>query len=377
MIYLDNAASSKPTRLALDSYAKLAELSFANASSPHKAGREANRYLEEARKRILKALRLEKTHSILFTSGATEGNNLALKGVAFQYASRGKKIVSCLAEHSSVKNALKELQDQFGFEVVYLPVNSEGKVDPEELKKAMDNQTILVSLMAVNNEIGSINDVKTLASIVHQYPKAYFHVDATQAIGKEDFEYSCADLLTFSGHKFGGLKGNGALCYKKTIKFLPLASGGDQEYGYRSGTVDMPGAYAMSLALEEALKELPAHKAKAKELMSALEKGLKENPLIAINSPKDHTPFLVNFSLLQHKASVVLEALSEKEIYVSSHSACDEKKLAPSETLLCMGYDEGRADNAIRVSFSPNNTVEEVETFLQTLSQILTEVKTR
>ena len=377
MIYLDNAASSKPTRLALDSYAKLAELSFANASSPHKAGREANRYLEEARKRILKALRLEKTHSILFTSGATEGNNLALKGVAFQYASRGKKIVSCLAEHSSVKNALKELQDQFGFEVVYLPVNSEGKVDPEELKKAMDNQTILVSLMAVNNEIGSINDVKTLASIVHQYPKAYFHVDATQAIGKEDFEYSCADLLTFSGHKFGGLKGNGALCYKKTIKFLPLASGGDQEYGYRSGTVDMPGAYAMSLALEKALKELPAHKAKAKELMGALEKGLKENPLIAINSPKDHTPFLVNFSLLKHKASVILEALSEKEIYVSSHSACDEKKVAPSETLLCMGYEEGRADNAIRVSFSPSNTVEEVETFLQTLSQILTEVKTR
>ena len=377
MIYLDNAASSKPTRLALDSYAKLAELSFANASSPHKAGREANRYLEEARKRILKALRLEKTHSILFTSGATEGNNLALKGVAFQYASRGKKIVSCLAEHSSVKNALKELQDQFGFEVVYLPVNSEGKVDPEELKKAKDSQTILVSLMAVNNEIGSINDVKTLASIVHQYPKAYFHVDATQAIGKEDFEYSCADLLTFSGHKFGGLKGNGALCYKKTIKFLPLASGGDQEYGYRSGTVDMPGAYAMSLALEEALKELPAHKAKAKELMGALEKGLKENPLLAINSPKDHTPFLVNFSLLKHKASVILEALSEKEIYVSSHSACDEKKVAPSETLLCMGYEEGRADNAIRVSFSPSNTVEEVETFLQTLSQILTEVKTR
>ena len=377
MIYLDNAASSKPTRLALDSYAKLAELSFANASSPHKAGREANRYLEEARKRILKALRLEKTHSILFTSGATEGNNLALKGVAFQYASRGKKIVSCLAEHSSVKNALKELQDQFGFEVVYLPVNSEGKVDPEELQKAMDNQTILVSLMAVNNEIGSINDVKALASIVHQYPKAYFHVDATQAIGKEDFEYSCADLLTFSGHKFGGLKGNGALCYKKTIKFLPLASGGDQEYGYRSGTVDMPGAYAMSLALEEALKELPAHKAKAKELMGALEKGLKENPLLAINSPKDHTPFLVNFSLLKHKASVILEALSEKEIYVSSHSACDEKKVAPSETLLCMGYEEGRADNAIRVSFSPSNTMEEVETFLQTLSQILTEVKTR
>ena len=377
MIYFDNAASSKPTRLALDSYAKLAELSFANASSPHKAGREANRYLEEARKRILKALRLEKTHSILFTSGATEANNLALKGVAFQYANRGKRIISCIAEHSSVKNALKELQDQFGFEVVYLPVNSEGKVDPEELKKAMDSQTILVSLMAVNNEIGSINDVKALAAIVHQYPKAYFHVDATQAIGKEAFDYSCADLLTFSGHKFGGLKGNGALCYKKTIKFLPLASGGDQEYGYRSGTVDMPGAYAMSLALEEALKELPAHKAKAKELMDALEKGLNENPLVAINSPKDHTPFLVNFSLLKHKASVILEALSEKEIYVSSHSACDEKKVDPSETLLFMGYDEGRADNAIRVSFSPNNTLEEVETFLQTLSQILTEVKTR
>jgi cysteine desulfurase len=205
MIYLDNAATSKPSALALKAFVEASELYFANSASPHKAGRESNRLVESSRSKILKAVHLENSHKCLFCSGATEANNLALKGIAFQYARRGKTIITDMGEHSSVKNACKELGERFGYNIVSLPLNEEGKVDPKELEKAMNNDVILVSILAVNNETGAINDVKKLGEIVHKFPKAYFHVDATQAIGKENFDYNAADLLSFSGHKLSSV----------------------------------------------------------------------------------------------------------------------------------------------------------------------------
>ena len=377
MIYFDNAATSKPSALALKAYVEANELYFANSASPHKAGREANRLLEGSRSKILKAIKLDKTHKCLFCSGATEANNLALKGIAFQYERRGKTIITDAGEHSSVKNACKELEEHFGFNIVRLPLNEDGKVDPAELEKAMNNDVILVSILSVNNETGSINDVKKLGEVVHRFPKAYFHVDATQAIGKEDIDYSPADLVSFSGHKFGALKGTGALLYKKTIKFMPLSSGGEQEEGFRAGTVDVPGMYALALTFEDACRTLENRHRHVEILMQELEDGIRSIGECVINSPKDHTPYILNATLKKKKASVVVEALSQKGIYVSTHSACDISSNQGSPVLLAMGKCQEDAENALRISFSPENTLEEVRAFIAELKTILTEIKDR
>ncbi|MBP5091672.1 MAG: cysteine desulfurase [Bacilli bacterium] len=377
MIYLDNAATSKPCALALKAYLEASELYFANSASPHKAGREANRLLENSRSKILKAVRLEKTHKCLFLSGATEANNLALKGIAFQYQRRGKTIITDTGEHSSVKNACKELEDNFGFNIIRLPLNGEGKVDPAELEKAMSNDVILVSILAVNNETGSINDIKKLSEITHKYPKAYFHVDATQAIGKEDIDYTSADLVSFSGHKFGALKGTGALLYKKTIKFMPLASGGEQEDGFRAGTVDVPGMYSLALTFEDAYRTYAEHHRHVEILMQELETGIARNDELSINSPKGHTPYILNATLKRKKASVVVEALSQKGIYISTHSACDISSNQGSPVLLAMGKSQEDAENALRISLSYENTMEDIRAFLKELNAILLEIKDR
>ena len=377
MIYFDNAATSKPSAYALKAYIEANELYFGNSASPHRAGRDASRLLEASRARILKAIKLDKTHKCLFCSGATEANNLAIKGIAFQYQKRGKTIITDLGEHSSVKAALKELEERFGYHIIRLPLNEEGKVDPKQLEKAMNNDVILVSILSVNNETGAINDIKKLGEVVHKFPKAYFHVDATQAIGKEDIDYANADLVSFSGHKFQALKGTGALLYKKTIKFFPIASGGEQEDGFRAGTVDVPGMYALSLAFEDAIKKQKEHHDHVASLMEELEKGVSSISECVINSPKDHTPYILNATLLKKKASVVVEALSEKGIYVSTHSACDISASSGSPVLLAMGKKQEDAENALRVSFSPENTLEEVQTFLNELNRILMEIKDR
>src|SRR5574344_1709378 len=252
MIYFDNAATTPTLKGAEEIFIRENREDFANPSSAHAFGRGASKKLEEARESILEDLHLDKTHTLVFTSGATESNNLALKGLAFHYQKRGKRLITSAVEHPSVLNALKELIP-FGFDVVILPVTNEGKVDPEVLKNAMNDQTILVSIMAVNNEIGSVNDLPALAKVVHAFPKAYFHVDATQAICKIPFAYDVCDLLSFSGHKFGAFKGSGALLYKKSIAFESVNAGGEQEQGFRAGTVNMPGDLAMAYALKEGI----------------------------------------------------------------------------------------------------------------------------
>jgi cysteine desulfurase len=375
MIYFDNAATTPTLKGAEEIFIRENREVFANPSSPHAFGREAAKKLEEAREEMLKDLRLEKSHSLIFTSGATESNNLALKGLAFHYQKRGKRIITSSIEHPSVLNVLKELKD-FGFDIVVLPVTPEGKVDPLTLKAAMNNETILVSIMAVNNEIGSVNDLKTLASIVHAYPKAYFHVDATQAITKIPFDYADCDLLSFSGHKFGAFKGSGALIYKKSIAFESVNAGGEQENGFRAGTVNMPGDLALAYALDYGLKNMASHEQSVRELQGYLRKSLSEMEGIELNSPADAMPYVLNFSLLKKKASVVVEALSENEIYVSSVSACSSEEPV-SYVLEAMGKSEDLAKNSIRLSFSADNTLEEGKRFLEAFQTIMQGVNDR
>src|SRR5574344_285073 len=375
MIYFDNAATTPTLKGAEEIFIRENREVFANPSSPHAFGREAAKKLEEAREEMLKDLRLEKSHSLIFTSGATESNNLALKGLAFHYQKRGKRIITSSIEHPSVLNVLKELKD-FGFDIVVLPVTPEGKVDPLTLKAAMNNETILVSIMAVNNEIGSVNDLKTLASIVHAYPKAYFHVDATQAITKIPLPYQECDLLSFSGHKFGAFKGSGALIYKKSIAFESVNAGGEQENGFRAGTVNMPGDLALAYALDYGLKNMAIHRQSVEELQGYLRSSLLQMEGVEINSPADAMPYVLNFSLLKKKASVVVEALSENEIYVSSVSACSSEEPV-SYVLEAMGKSEDLAKNSIRLSFSADNTLEEGKRFLEAFQTIMQGVNDR
>lgn len=370
MIYFDNAATTRPSLAVLECFEKENEQCFANPSSRHAYGREAYRKLENARLSILKSLSLSNDYRVLFTSGASESNNLAIKGIAKEYLRRGKRIITTQVEHPSVLEAFRSLEKE-GFEVIYLPTKEDGTVDPETLKENMNKETILVSIMATNNETGSNNDILALSKIVHTFPKAFFHVDVTQAIGKRDLPYSSIDLFSFSGHKIHGLKGTGALVLKKNITLLRQIDGGDQEYFFRAGTDNLPGDETLAVALEEATKNLQDNIAHAKEISSFLREELEKNDEILMNSPLEGSPFILNFSLKRKKASVVTEALSHEGIYVSSVSACNSKGEPISYVLEAMGFSKERAMNSIRLSFSRENTLEEAKTFLNTLQNIL------
>ena len=370
MIYFDNAATTRPSLAVLECFEKENEQCFANPSSRHAYGREAYRKLENARLSILKSLSLSNDYRVLFTSGASESNNLAIKGIAKEYLRRGKRIITTQVEHPSVLETFRSLEKE-GFEVIYLPTKEDGTVDPETLKENMNKETILVSIMATNNETGSNNDIPALSKIVHTFPKAFFHVDVTQAIGKRDLPYSSIDLFSFSGHKIHGLKGTGALILKKNITLLRQIDGGDQEYFFRAGTDNLPGDETLAVALEEATKNLQYNIAHAKEISSFLREELEKNDEILMNSPLEGSPFILNFSLKRKKASVVTEALSHEGIYVSSVSACNSKGEPISYVLEAMGFSKERAMNSIRLSFSRKNTLEEAKTFLNTLQNIL------
>ena len=371
IIYLDNAATTKVKDEVVALFVETEKDNFANPNSIHALGVYNAKKIDNARGSILSSFKL-KRHKVIFTSSSTEANNLAIKGYCLNYQNRGKHIITTNIEHSSVLECFKQLKDKFGFDVTILPVNSKGVVSPKQVEDAMRKDTILVSIMAVNNEIGSINPINEIADVVHKYPKANLHVDTTQAIGKIKLDYDKLDMFVVSSHKIGGLKGSGAFIYKSSLSFLPLLSGGGQEDGFRSSTVSIANAVTIAKAINLALKE---DTSKAKELKKHLIDGLKDIPGIELNSDEDCSPYIVNFSLLDKKASVVVEDLSNKGIYVSSVSACNSKKEASSYVVKALGRDDKLAHNTLRVSFSNENTLEEVDIFLKELKQTLESIR--
>lgn len=375
MIYFDNAATSEVSKAALDKYLEVTSSSFGNSSSAHAFGYRSKRVLEESRSSILACLNLSSTHDLVFTSGSTESNNLALKGVAFQYAKRGKRIITSDVEHPSVLRPLEELRDRFGYDLVILHVSSDGRISPEELDKAMDSSTILVSVMATNNEIGSINDIALLSAVVRKYPKCFFHVDATQALGKADLPFGKADLISFSGHKIGALKGSGALIYRHNVILAPQNEGGEQEDGIRGGTVNVAGAACLAEALQEDVRNMKANASHVKEIRDELLSYFLSKSEILVNSPVDGSPYILNFSLKKKKASVVVEALSNKGVYVSSTSACSSKSAPYSYVVYATTLDKERATESIRLSFSARNTLSEAKEFESIFDGILQEVR--
>lgn len=373
MIYLDHAATSPIDKEILDTFVAVNNRFFANTSSAHKLGFEVSQLELKARQQIA-SLFSRKENEVIFTSGATESNNLAIKGVCLKYSNRGKHIITSLGEHASVLNTFKQLESEFGFDVTYLPLNEEGVISYLDLEKSMRNDTILVSLMAVNNEVGSIHDLNKIVSIVKKYPKAFLHVDATQAIGKINLDYKGVDLLSLSAHKINGFKGSGILIKNEKIDLFPLLNGGSQEYSIRPGTTNFPYAVCIAKALRLAFENQSKHYAYVKELNSLLREELSLIDNLEFNSPVDGSPFILNFHV-NKKASVVSEALSNKQIYVSTQSACSSKKTMFSHVLKAMGKNDTVSENSIRVSISHLNTKEEITTFVKELKNILQNIK--
>ena len=374
IIYLDNASTSRVDPEVLESFNQITLNHFANASSIHRLGQESNRLLDKSREQILSLFNL-KHHDVIFTSGATEANNLAIKGYAFANRNRGNHLITVMTEHPSVLNAFKQLE-KYGFEITILPVNKNGAVEVNSIRSAIKDNTILVSVMAVNNEIGAINPIKEIGELLKDYPKIAFHVDMTQAIGKVKIPLENIDMFSFAGHKIHGLLGSGALIKEKKIILESQNSGGGQESGLRSGTNTVALSASLAKALRLALNKQKENYEKVSELRDYLVRYLKSNDdKFVINSLDKNNPYIVNFSLLNRKASVVVEALSNKGIMVSSLSACHSRNEDYSYVVYALTNDMKLAHNTVRVSFSCENTLNDVELLIRALDAIVKEIK--
>ena len=374
LIYLDNAATTRPNPELLDLYNKVVNDYFANPSSIHFEGQKANDLLNKSRASILQSLRLT-DHEVIFTSGATESINLAIKGYCLANQRRGKHIISSNIEHPAVKETINQLVELFGFEATFLKVNKEGKVSLEDLKQSIKDDTILVSIQAVNNEIGSINDIDSIAKYLKQFPKIVFHVDATQAIGKVNLNFADVDMISFSGHKIHALRSSGALIKKKNVILIPLQNGGGQEDGLRSGTNDLALAVTLAKQLKNEMLKIDEKKNQITAITELIYEYLtSKQELFHINSSIEN-PYIVNFSTINKKASVLVEALSNENIMVSSISACHSRREHFSDVVFAISGNERLAYNTVRISLDISNTKEEIETLIAAIDRIIGGIK--
>lgn len=375
MIYLDNSATTMPDPSVVESFHKTSEKFFANPSSIHQLGGTTEKLLQTAKQQAASLLQVNPSE-IIFTSGGTEGNNIAIKGIAFEHQNRGKHIITTAIEHPSVEEACQSLE-QLGFEVTVLPVNSEGVVDVKSVEEAIREDTILVSIMHVNNEIGSIQPIKEIGKQLRQYPKLFFHVDAVQSLGKVPLEISESgiDLCTFSGHKIHGLKGTGILYVNKHTTLFPLFHGGGQENGLRSGTENVAGAVSIVKALRLVKEQQQLQKDHLHVLHDYLWDELETIEGVHINSAKDGAPHILNISVPGIKPEVIIHMLGENGIFISTKSACSSKQKDESKILVACGLSREFAISGLRISLSYHNTMEEMKIFIDALKQALNQFK--
>lgn len=362
MIYFDNSATTRPFKEVLDSFVKVSSEFFGNPSSLHGLGLEAEKLLTQARSQVANLLSVKPTE-IYFTSGGTESNNLAIKGTAMLHKNKGRHLILSSVEHPSVRGAMEQLK-MLGFDITYLPADHTGRVNLEDVKASIQKNTILVSVMQVNNEVGTIQPIAEIGKLLKHYPTILFHVDAVQAVGKVPVNLieNGVDLCSFSAHKFHGLKGTGALFIREGVRLDPLLSGGNQEWKVRSGTENVAGAVAMAKALRMTLARSELDLERMKRVKSLLRTGLSRIDDLSINTPLENSaPHILNFSIKGVKAEVLIHTLEQKGIYLSTTSACSSKKQLPSQTLLAMGVPDDLADSAFRISLSYDNTEDEAE----------------
>ncbi|TWT08898.1 cysteine desulfurase family protein [Planomicrobium sp. CPCC 101079] len=360
MIYLDNSATTKPKKEILDAFVKANEQFYANPASLHQMGNAAEDLLEKARAQIAGLLNMK---HVVFTSGGTESNNLAIFGTAHAYQSRGKHIITAETEHPSVLNSLKVLEEQ-GFEITRLPVDRFGRLSLNELKNALRSDTILVSLMHVNNEIGTTHPIADIARLLKN-TRTFFHVDGVQSIGKLSFDQTAMpDLLTMSAHKIHGLKGSGVLAFND-VELKAILAGGGQEAGLRSGTVSVPHAAALAKALRLA-EANPAHK----KWNNDLREFFWSYPNIMVVSPEDGAPHILSVAAKGIKGEILVSGMQKEGIIVSTSSACSSKSREASHVIEAIGVPRDYKDGVIRISFGAFTTQQDIRHFKKAFERV-------
>jgi cysteine desulfurase len=362
-VYLDNSATTRVRSEVIEKIVEVLDKQYGNPSSLHMKGYEAEKLMSEARENVSKLINGD-NEGIIFTSGGTESNNLALIGVAESLRKKGNHIISSKIEHPSVLNVLKHLEEN-GFDVTYLDVDKTGKIDLEDFKGAITDKTIFVSIMAVNNEIGTIEPIDEIADIADE-KDIVFHVDAIQAAGKIniDVKKQKIKMVSLSSHKIHGPKGVGALYVDKSVRIRPIIFGGGQEKNLRSGTENLPGIVGFGIASKLAKENFNDNINKLMNLKRKLYQGIvSEIKDIHLNGPdiEGGAPHILNISFAGVRGEVLLHALEEKGIYVSTGSACSSKKKGQSHVLKAIGLKEDLIESAIRFSFGIFNTEEEID----------------
>ena len=371
-IYADNAATTKMSRTAIDTMVKYMEETYGNPSSLYMIGQEAKEALEEARETVAKVINAE-PREIIFTSGGSEADNQAIVSAAAIGAKKGKKhIISSAFEHHAVLHTLAKMEKE-GFEVTLLDVHEDGLVRPEEVEAAIRDDTCLVTIMAANNEIGTIQPIREIGRICREHG-VIFHTDAVQAIGhiKIDVKEDNIDMLSASAHKFHGPKGTGFLYVKKGITLTNIIEGGAQERGKRAGTENVPGIMAMAAALKEAADNMDSVASHVKGMRDRLIAGLKEIPHSAINGDEEkRLPSNVNFCFEGIEGESLLLLLDQQGISASSGSACTSGSLDPSHVLLAIGRVHDVAHGSLRLSLGEDTTEEEVDYLVKSVAEVV------
>ena len=362
MIYLDYSATTPVDKRVLDSFNKVCLDYPGNSNSIHSLGTKSNDLIKAATNQIAEILNV-KPSEIIYTSGASESNNLALKGIAEKYQNRGKHIITTKYEHSSIYGPISYLQ-KYGFEVDFVDTDSEGRVDVESLKKLITDETILVSITSVNSEIGIINPVEEIAEVLKKYPKTFFHVDMTQSIGKYKIDLSNIDLVSMSAHKIFGLKGIGMLIKKEGIMVEPIIHGGKSTTIFRSGTPALPLIVSLAKAMRLIYENIDENFKKVKALNIKLRESLKEISNVYINSNDFCSPYVLNISVIGVKPETLVHALEQHEIYISTQTAC-ASSTSLSKAVLELTGDEKRASSSVRISLSYITTEEELDVFVE------------
>ncbi len=375
MIYLDNAATTPLLDEVLNEMLPYLKENYGNPSSIHKLGRQANNALDLARKRIARLINSQ--GKVIFTSGATEANNLALKGLAYAMRAKGDHIITSSVEHEAVLEPCRELEHE-GFKVTYLPVDRQGMVDLGALERSIDERTILVSIMFANNEVGTIQPVKEIVRIAHNH-NALFHTDAVQAIGKipVDVKDLGIDLITLSAHKMYGPKGVGALCINSDLKIEPILHGGGQESEIRSGTQNVAGIVGMGKAAEIASEKIDVYSTQVKDLRDLLVGSvLKDIPYSKLNGhPMQRLPNNAHFTFLGVNGEDLIIKLDENGIAASTGSACSVQKQKASHVLKAMGFSHEEITGSLRLTLGIQNTASEIEKTVNALVEIVRELR--
>jgi len=377
MLYLDYAATTPPYDEVVDTVAEVMKRHFGNPSSLHRLGAEAETLVDKARQAIAHLLHVDK-NEIVFTSGGTESNNLAIRGAVGRYKQRGSHIITTEIEHPSVYETFRQLESE-GYRVTYLPVDASGQVKVDELEKKLDDDTVLVSVMYVNNEMGRIQPIAQIGQLLRRFPKALFHVDAVQAFGKLPVQPRelGIDLMSCSAHKFKGPKGIGFLYCRSGLELEPIVHGGGQEKGMRSGTENVPAIVGMAKAARLAMEQQPSFYKQLYEWRRMLINGIRDIPGLVITGSEqeeDMAPHIVHIMLPGMRSEVVVHALEQHDIYISTRSACSSGEQSPSRVLLAMGYDLEHASSGLRISYALEHTPQDAETFCRAFKQVTREL---